>query len=208
MTALPNGRTRHLARFIWSFCGATDCCSLGMNAFLPGTPPAPPIKGKPGAAGGRLEGQKGTTAQKTPLGCHALWKYPGKWRQNLLKPAWLYRKTPSRVTPISPRNASFLPRFGVFLPRRCFCDFWPISISLSIFQRREERKSAKTGKQALPRNFGVWQKNNPGIFPKILQFGGLFFKRNPMLVRVCGRLTPFPPFPGLKCLYPAREGSQ
>lgn len=208
MTVSPNGRTRHLARFGGSVCGATDCCSLGMNACLPRTPPRTPHQGKTRASWGTTGRAKGGDGPKNAVGVSCTLEISGE----IVVTHWLCHvavRTPrSRVDAKYPRNASFLPRFGVFLPRRCFCDFWPISISLSIFQRREERKSAKTGKQALPRNFGVWQKNNPGIFRKILRFGGLFFKRNPMLVRVCGRLTPFPPFPGPKRLTTSNEGSQ
>lgn len=68
MTALPYGQSRLLARFDGSFCGATDCCNLGMNACLPGTPPRTPHQGKTRPPGASLEGKRGRRARFSAAG--------------------------------------------------------------------------------------------------------------------------------------------
>lgn len=207
MTVSIQVQTRRLGRSGGSIRVATEQDSGGARACHPGRTPRTPHDGKPPRMGSSQKAEGGSIA-KFFAGVSDTLKISGEIVVTyVLSPVAVRTPLPRNGSKF-PRNTSILPRFVLFIPRRVFSEFHAISISLSIFQRREKRKSAKNGKTSFPRNFEVWCKNNPGIFQLPPEFRGLFFKQNPMLARVCGRLTPFPPIPGLKCLYPPGRGSQ
>lgn len=176
MSALPQRRSRRLARFGGSVCGATDLKFRWPHAPVLPFPPTPPHdENRP--QGGQTEQVEGSAIGQAydflHAGGHRVLKKPGDWPRKRSQVVDLLRKTPPRLTFKFPPFGMFRPRNRCFVPRAVFLSFCMFYLSLSlVFIGERGRKRRKTEEKRNPRIFGVWRKNNPGISPEKIKFGG------------------------------------
>ncbi len=173
VVALPNSRSRSLARSGWSLFGGVatdlDSCENGINPTW--LPPAPPHDGNP-AAGGQTGREKGRSIVFLNAGVWGVFSKPGDCPPaGLANPRGTKQNPPPykfknpRVVPFSPRVWSFSPRVG-------FRRFAARPVSISLFSlRKESEREGNAGNLAI-HGFLRCLKKHPRVCTTIHGFSG------------------------------------